>query len=436
MRVRPFLACAAALAVSASVAQAADPGGCRRSLEEAVANHGRSVSSLATARGLPAYARGGGVGLTVLPREPGALLVLFDIEDERVCGHVVDVAAAPQSLLRYEAGTVASLDRLVAEFRAALKIDALQAARAPAPARGVQPMPSTPALAPRSPAEASANLGRAVFPAPVAVLLAARKRLLIAPTLNLGTLPYAALRPEGWDTVLVERLAHVVLPNLHGPQAAGPGDRPPAAMAWRGLRDDRALVLGDPDLSRHAEWRFPALPGAEKEARHVASRIPGWAYYGANATRGALHAHLDADLVYVATHGISDPRDPLDGGFIALADALVTPREIQSLRFANNPLVVLSACQTGLGMAHEGGMIGLARAFQAAGAFGVVMSLWSVDDEATFFLMSRFVEELDRATPDEALRRATLAARARFASAALWASFSYFGAPVADGTRR
>ena len=417
----------AMLLAGATLAGAADTD-CRRGLEEALANHGQSVRRLAAARALPNYAREGSASLAALPREAEAVLLLLDAEGERICGHVVDVSAAPKALLRYEVGRVDALDRLAAEFRAALKIDSLQAARAPSPVRGMQVAAPAPAIAARSPSEASANLGRALFPAPVAALLAGRKRLLLAPTLNLGTLPYAALQPEGWDAALVERLAHVVLPNLF--------ERRDEAMAWGGLGGDRALVLGDPDLARHAEWRFPALPGAEKEARHVASRIPGWAYYGENATREALRAHLDANVVYIASHGIADPRNPLDGGFIALADALVTPREIQSLRFAKDPLVVLSACQTGLGMAHEGGMIGLARAFQAAGAFGVVMSLWSVDDEATFYLMSRFVEELDRATPDEALRQATLAARARFASPALWASFSYFGAPVADATRR
>jgi hypothetical protein len=409
----------------ATLAQAADADGCRRSLDEALSNHGKSVGRLAATRGLPDYAREGRASLAALPKDAGTVLLLFDAEGERICGHVVE---AGQAVLRYEAGTVAALDRLEAEFRAALKIDTLQAARGPAPARGLRVVSAAASVAARSPAEAGANLGRAMFPAPVASRLEGKQRLLLVPTMNLGTLPYAALQPEGWNATLVERLAHVVLPNLF--------HRPKAEMAWSGLGGDRALVLGNPDLSRHAEWRFPALPGAEKEARHVASRIPGWAYYGENATRAAMLQHLDANVVYIASHGISDPRNPLDGGFIALADELVTPREIQSLHFRRDPLVVLSACQTGLGMAHEGGMIGLARAFQAAGAFGVVMSLWSVDDDATFFLMSRFVEELDRATPDEALRRATLAARSRFASPALWASFSYFGAPVADDTKR
>lgn len=89
----------------------------------------------------------------------------------------------------------------------------------------------------------------------------------------------------------------------------------------------------------------------------------------------------------------------------------------------------LSACKSGLGQAHDGGVIGLARAFQVAGAAQVAISLWSVDDQATEALMGVFVEGLTagRLAPAEALRAAMLARRKVQPMPFHWASFTLFG---------
>ena len=97
-------------------------------------------------------------------------------------------------------------------------------------------------------------------------------------------------------------------------------------------------------------------------------------------------------------------------------------------------LVVLSACQTALGkLAETEGIIGLSRSFLMAGARTVVVSLWSVDDEATRLLMEYFYKALfEGKTVPEALRAAQLELKgqADYKNPYYWAGFVVVGAEV------
>lgn len=76
-------------------------------------------------------------------------------------------------------------------------------------------------------------------------------------------------------------------------------------------------------------------------------------------------------------------------------DGVLTALEVLSLNLQGTNLVVLSACETGVGEIHAGeGVYGLRRSFQEAGVTNVVNSLWPVSDEATKLLMSRFYKEI------------------------------------------
>jgi CHAT domain-containing protein/tetratricopeptide (TPR) repeat protein len=105
------------------------------------------------------------------------------------------------------------------------------------------------------------------------------------------------------------------------------------------------------------------------------------------------------------------PSDPAADG-PEREDGILTAEEVQALDLRGCELVVLSACETGLGELEYGqGVLGLQRAFQAAGARAVVASLWRVNDAATGALMEQFYTNLwTKKLPKlEALRQAQLA---------------------------
>jgi CHAT domain-containing protein/Tfp pilus assembly protein PilF len=123
-------------------------------------------------------------------------------------------------------------------------------------------------------------------------------------------------------------------------------------------------------------------------------------------------------IVHFATHGLLDNEHPeLSGLVLSLVDTHGKPQngflELQDVYNLDLPvdLVVLSACETGLGKEINGeGLIGLTRGFMYAGAPRVVASLWKVDDLATANLMGRFYKAMlkDGMRPAAALRQAQL----------------------------
>jgi CHAT domain-containing protein len=89
-------------------------------------------------------------------------------------------------------------------------------------------------------------------------------------------------------------------------------------------------------------------------------------------------------------------------------DGILTAEDVSALDFQGTELVVLSACETGVGQIHNGeGVLGLRQAFIVAGAKSVIMSLWKIGDSATQTLMTHFYREpLNGTGRSESLRRA------------------------------
>lgn len=153
----------------------------------------------------------------------------------------------------------------------------------------------------------------------------------------------------------------------------------------------------------------PRLPGTRFEAQQIAA-VAGeksLQLLGPDASeRKLFDLSASGELgqckyVHLATHGFIDPDRPeLAGLVLARApadeeyDGVLHMREVFHLKL-NADLVVLSACQTGLGKQLGGeGMVGLSTSFFFAGTSTVVMSLWKVDDLATALLMQRFYSNL------------------------------------------
>ena len=116
--------------------------------------------------------------------------------------------------------------------------------------------------------------------------------------------------------------------------------------------------------------------------------------------------------------GIQLPQDVDDG--------ILTAQEIASLDFRGLDLVVLSACQTGMGDISSDGVFGLQRGFKKAGANSILMSLWNVDDEATQILMTEFYRNyLSGKSKQESLLKAQKILRETpgFEDPEYWAAF-------------
>jgi CHAT domain-containing protein/tetratricopeptide (TPR) repeat protein len=166
----------------------------------------------------------------------------------------------------------------------------------------------------------------------------------------------------------------------------------------RSARESSALGAGP---------RLPRLPGTRREAADILALIPAGERKQAldfEASRATVTSPELAEyrIIHFATHGLLNSVHPgLSGIVLSLVDPQGQPQdgflrmqEIYNLKLPAD-LVVLSACQTGLGKEIKGeGLVGLTRGFMYAGSPRVVASLWKVDDKATAELMKRFYQAM------------------------------------------
>lgn len=239
-------------------------------------------------------------------------------------------------------------------------------------------------------------------------------QVIIVPDDVLHYVPFEALLTKDVDAATFADLPYLARTHAtsYGHSASvllqllNPGDD--------GRHEKQLLAFGDPDFGARADPESMAAPVAQ--VRAGLSRLP---YSGAEVTAIAdqfaeaasdVYVRAEADerklkeaglleryrYLHFATHGIVDERRPDFSGVVLAQnqdggeDGYLQAAEIFNLNIAAD-LVVLSACETGLGeMVRGEGLVGLTRAFMYAGAPAIVVSLWKVSDASTATLMSQF----------------------------------------------
>ncbi len=174
---------------------------------------------------------------------------------------------------------------------------------------------------------------------------------------------------------------------------------------------------GDDLLRRTRGSAFGRLPGARREVQAIAPLFDRKdVFLGSDASEqllADLHTHgrlSQFSVIHLAAHGRMDDLAPMNSRLLLSQDRLPDPTKISALDQPyfdgtltagevmstwklNAELVVLSACQSGLGRSSGGeGFIGFAQAMFLAGGRSLVLSLWEVDDRATALLMTRFYQ--------------------------------------------
>lgn len=235
------------------------------------------------------------------------------------------------------------------------------------------------------------------------------RRLVIVPHRTLHYLPFQALHDGA--TYLISRREVSYAPSAIVFQQCLLRDVPRLRKAlFLGVADEQT-----PRVRDEIEALIPLFPDSV-------------ALLDQEATLEALRKQApEADLLHLACHGQFRPDNPLFSS-LRLGDGWLTVRDAYTLNL-RCALVVLSACETGVSAVAPGDeLIGLARGFLAAGSPSLVMSLWTVDDDATAQLMTTFYKHLCAGeSPAAALRRAQLQMMETRPHPFFWAPFVLVG---------
>ena len=162
-----------------------------------------------------------------------------------------------------------------------------------------------------------------------------------------------------------------------------------------------ALLVGNPCLK---ELRKPLhdLPCAQKEVEMIASILKTTPLTGIHATKAEVMKRMSSvSLIHISAHGNErtgeialSPNPGWSSKFPQRKDYILKMSDVNAANLRAR-LVVLSCCHSGRGRVLKGeGVVGIARAFLAAGARSVLVSLWAIDDEATMVFMKSFYQQL------------------------------------------
>ncbi|MCI0388418.1 MAG: tetratricopeptide repeat protein [Acidobacteria bacterium] len=439
-------------------------------LEQALRNADRQVVAMALPEGtwLVEFVKFHLFDFKAVPARKEQLL-----KSARYCAFVL-AAGEQNNVQMIDLGEAEPIDRMIATFRSSITGEAEEFK-----SRGLGGLPDE---------NSSKDIGKALRVALFDRLLSAlgdRKKLIIAPDGELTRLPFEAL-PNNYDRYLIDdyQISYVSAgrDTLRFGRASG-------------TQRNAATVLAAPDfdladesggsrpeefirprpLSRDlegSELHFEQLSGMRAEGESIAGRLEVTPMLGESALDSHIKACISPRILHMATHGfflkdqeldldkITVPtasgmdrlsragvENPLLRSGLALAGANtwlgrgVLPRaaedgflfadDVMGMNLLGTELVVLSACETGLGEVRIGeGVLGFRRSFVVAGAKTLVMSLWKVPDGETRELMEVFYARILAGYPRaEALREAQLDLKANHKHAFYWGAFICQGDP-------
>lgn len=202
-------------------------------------------------------------------------------------------------------------------------------------------------------------------------------------------------------------------------------------VSARNLEGNDSFVFYSPDYGstpkcdsgRMCREQWPELPHSLAEGRAVSKLLKANQLFGADASKSALLSIKRPKLLHISTHAgfrssadegkVDEPNNIvksqiLDGLYnlyvvasganvLPSSRSLLTYKDLAGLDLNGTNLVVISACESGLGSSIRGyGLFGMHRIFASVGAGSTLLSMWKVDDEATSEFMKLFYEELDK----------------------------------------
>lgn len=286
---------------------------------------------------------------------------------------------------------------------------------------------------------------------PLGAMLDKSKRLIISPDSATWLIPWASLRRNGGYLIESHEVSTVISTRL---LATANSKRKPAVP----------VIVADPDYNHGIGGafggRFARLPGTAIEAEAIKGSLAKLTgakprvLLAGNATEQEVKGIKRPRVLVLSTHGYFQARrdnsDPLTQCGLAFAganvfrdkipdksgnDGILTGLEAVSLDLRGTDLVVLSACESGLGAIRQSeGVIGLRHAFRLAGAKTVAATLWNIQDRETADLVSAFFSQLAAgSTKSLALQQAQIAAikkrkqKHKAAHPIYWAAFVLTG---------
>ena len=201
-----------------------------------------------------------------------------------------------------------------------------------------------------------------------------------------------------------------------------------------------ALLVGNPCL-KELKKPLDDLPCAQEEVEMIALILKITPLTGIHATKAEVIKRMSSvDLIHIAAHGNErtgeialSPNPGWSSKFPQRKDYILTISDVQGANLRAR-LVVLSCCHSGRGRVLKGeGVVGIARAFLAAGARSVLVTLWAIDDEATMVFMKRFYQHLKEGKSGSAAVQQSmkfLRESEQFSEMKYWAPFQLVGDDV------